>query len=332
MTPAPTTSTTAEAAEILRLIDAHQAMLVISHKDADGDTLGSALAMCDILRAKGKTVAMRVPPPVPEVYSFLPGFEVINQEEAGPPGLILIMDSSNLDRLGDVLGQPAAGTPIVNIDHHVSNTRFGDVNLVVPEASSTAEVTYNLFRAWGVEISPAAATNLYCGILTDTGGFRHENTDYNALAISAELVALGADPADVAMRIYKNNKLTTIKLQALVMATVGFDCEDRLVHAFVSQALLEKSGALMEEADGMIDMLNSVDGLELALFFKEIEPNRLTKVSIRSRGQANANVLASKFGGGGHERAAGVEVEMPLAEAMEVILEEARRMISDSNG
>jgi phosphoesterase RecJ-like protein len=305
-------------------------VLAVSHKDADGDTLGSALAMCDILRARGKNAAMRVPLPVPELYSFLPGYEIINQEEGNPPDLILVMDASNLDRLSDTLG-PADGTPIINIDHHVSNTMFGVVNLVVPEASSTAEVTFNLFREWGVEISPAAATNLYCGVLTDTGSFRHENTTYTALSIAAELVALGADPANIAMRVYKNKKLSSIKLQALVMATVGFDCDDRLVHAYVSQALLEKSGALMEEADGIIDTLNSVDGLELALFFKEIEPNRLTKVSMRSRGPANANLLASKFGGGGHERAAGAELDMPLAEAMESVLAEARRMISDSS-
>jgi phosphoesterase RecJ-like protein len=320
----------AEAAEILRLIDASHNVLAVSHKDADGDTLGSALAMCDILRARGKNAAMRVPLPVPELYSFLPGYEIINQEEGNPPDLILVMDASNLDRLSDTLG-PADGTPIINIDHHVSNTLFGVVNLVVPEASSTAEVTFNLFREWGVEISPAAATNLYCGVLTDTGSFRHENTTYTALSIAAELVALGADPANIAMRVYKNKKLSSIKLQALVMATVGFDCDDRLVHAYVSQALLEKSGALMEEADGIIDTLNSVDGLELALFFKEIEPNRLTKVSMRSRGPANANLLASKFGGGGHERAAGAELDMPLAEAMESVLAEARRMISDSS-
>jgi phosphoesterase RecJ-like protein len=320
----------AEAAEILRLIDASHNVLAVSHKDADGDTLGSALAMCDILRAKGKNAAMRVPLPVPELYSFLPGYEIINQEEGNPPDLILVMDASNLDRLSDTLG-PADGTPIINIDHHVSNTMFGAVNLVVPEASSTAEVTFSLFREWGVEISPSAATNLYCGVLTDTGSFRHENTTYKALSIAAELVALGADPADIAMRVYKNKKLSSIKLQALVMATVGFDCDDRLVHAYVSKALLEKSGALMEEADGIIDTLNSVDGLELALFFKEIEPNRLTKVSMRSRGPANANLLASKFGGGGHERAAGAELDTPLAEAMESVLAEARRMISDSS-
>ena len=318
-----------EAAEIRQLIEGSHRVLVVSHKDADGDTLGSALAMTEVLAAMGKTVAMRCPPPVPELYAFLPGFEIINQEEGSPPDLVLVMDSSNLDRLSDTLGELPESTRLVNIDHHVSNTMFGQVNLVVPEASSTAEVTFDLFQEWGVEISPSAATNLYCGVFTDTGGFRHENTNYRALSIGAELVLLGADPADIAMRVYKNRKLSTIKLSALVMATVGFECDDRLIYGYVAQEMLQKTGALMEEADGMIDMLNSVDGLELALFFKEIEPN-ITKVSIRSRGQANANALASQFGGGGHERAAGVEVEMPLKQAMGVILEQARRMISDS--
>ena len=319
----------AEAAAILKLIKASRNVLMVSHKDADGDTLGSALAMCDVVAAMGKSVAMRVPPPVPQLYSFLPGFELINQEEGSPPDLVLVMDSSTLDRLSDTLGELPDDTRLVNIDHHVSNTMFGQVNLVVAGASSTAEVTFDLFKEWGVEITPAAATNLYCGIFTDTGGYRHENTTYRALSIGAELVSLGADPAGIAMRVYKNRKISTIKLQALVMATVGFDSDDRLVYGYVTQAMLEKTGAQLDEADGMIDQLNSVDGLELALFFKEMAPG-VTKASIRSRGQANANALASQFGGGGHERAAGVEVDMPLEQAMEAILAQARRMISDS--
>ena len=318
-----------EADQILQMVRESQRVLIVSHKDADGDTLGSALAMCDVVGAMGKTVSMRCPPPVPELYAFLPGFELINQEEGSPPDLVLVMDSSNLDRLSDTLGELPPETRLVNIDHHVSNTMFGQVNLVVAGASSTAEVTFDLFKEWGVEITPAAATNLYCGVFTDTGGYRHENTTYRALSIGAELVALGADPAGIAMRVYKNRKISTIKLSALVMATVGFESHDRLVYGYVTQAMLDKAGAQLDEADGMIDMLNSVDGLELALFFKEMAPG-VTKASIRSRGQANANALASQFGGGGHERAAGVEVDMPLEQAMEAVLAQARRMISDS--
>ncbi|HEY8739563.1 MAG TPA: bifunctional oligoribonuclease/PAP phosphatase NrnA [Candidatus Dormibacteraeota bacterium] len=317
----------AEAQQIRELIEGAERIVVIAHKDADGDTLGSALAMTEVLVGMGKDVATRVPPPVPHIYAFLPGFDRVNREETGePPDLVVVMDASNLERLSDTLGPLPAGTPVVNIDHHVSNSRFGSLNLVVPDASSTAEVTVDLFHELGIEITPSIATNLYAGVLTDTGGFRHENTTFRVLEIAAELVRSGAGAADIAGRIYKSKKLTTMRLQALVMGTIGFDCADRLVYAAVTQDLLRKSGARMDESEGVIDLLNSVEGLELALLFKEIEPG-LTKISVRSRGAANANDLAAAFGGGGHDRAAGAEMGMTVKQAMDVVLAEARHML-----
>jgi phosphoesterase RecJ-like protein len=308
------------------MIQRAQRILVVSHKDPDGDTLGSALAMCDVLQGMGKDPRPRVPTPVPDIYAFLPGFEAVNNVPAGwEPELVIVMDASNLDRLSDTLGDLPQGTPMINIDHHVSNTRFGTVNLVV-EASSTAEVTYDLFLQWDIKISPAAASNLYAGVLTDTGGFRHENTSYKALSTGAELVHLGADPAHIAAQIYKRRKLSTLKLQSLSMSTITFECNDRLVHAYVSQEMLRRAGAQIDESEGLIDLLNSVDGLDLALLFKEIDAN-LTKVSVRSRGYANANEVAAIFGGGGHERAAGAEIAMPLHEAMEAFIAAARGVI-----
>lgn len=317
----------AEAEEIRRLITDSHRVVVISHKDADGDTLGSALAISEVVRGMGKEVATRVPPPVPQLYHFLPGFETVNREESGePPDLVLVMDASNLERLSDTLGPLPEGTPIVNIDHHVSNTRFGTLNLVVPDASSTAEVTFDLLHALGIPVTASIATNLYAGVLTDTGGFRHENTSYRVLEIAADLVRRGANASDMAARVYKSQKLTTMRLMALVLGTMGFDCGDRVVYAAVPQDLLRKAGARMDETEGLIDVLSSVQGLELAILFKEIEP-ALTKLSIRSRGAANANNLAAVFGGGGHDKAAGAELEMPLRQAMDLVLAEARHML-----
>lgn len=317
----------AEAEEIRRLITDSHRVVVISHKDADGDTLGSALAISEVVRGMGKEVATRVPPPVPQLYHFLPGFETVNREESGePPDLVLVMDASNLERLSDTLGPLPEGTPIVNIDHHVSNTRFGTLNLVVPDASSTAEVTFDLLDALGIPVTASIATNLYAGVLTDTGGFRHENTSYRVLEIAADLVRRGANASDMAARVYKSQKLTTMRLMALVLGTMGFDCGDRVVYAAVPQDLLRKAGARMDETEGLIDVLSSVQGLELAILFKEIEP-ALTKLSIRSRGAANANNLAAVFGGGGHDKAAGAELEMPLRQAMDLVLAEARHML-----
>jgi bifunctional oligoribonuclease and PAP phosphatase NrnA len=317
----------AEAAEIRRLFDAAHRVVVIAHKDADGDTLGSALAMTEVLSSMGKEVATRVPPPVPEIYAFLPGFDTVNREESGQaPDLVVVMDASNLERISDTLGPLPEGTPVINIDHHVSNSLFGTLDLVVPDASSTAEVTYDLLHQLGLPITPTMATNLYSGVLTDTGGFRHENTTYRVLEIAADLVRRGANAADIAMRIYKSKKLTTMRLQALAMGTIGYDCDERLIYASVTQEMLRRAGAGMDESEGLIDLLNSVEGLELALLFKEIEPD-LTKISIRSRGAANANLLAAAFGGGGHERASGAEIPMPLRQATEAVLAEARRML-----
>jgi phosphoesterase RecJ-like protein len=243
----------------------------------------------------------------------------------------MVLDASNLERLSDVLGPLPDGTPMVNIDHHVSNSLFGDVNLVAPDACSTAEVTFDLLQEWQADITEDVATNLYVGVLTDTGGFRHENTTERALEIAARLVHLGANPAAIAEKVYKSQKLSTMKLTALVLGTIDFECDDRLVHAKVSQELLRRAGAGLDETDGLIDTLQSVEGLELAILFKEIDPTH-TKISIRSRGSANANALAAVFGGGGHERAAGAEIDLPLLQASEAVLAEARRMLAQSAG
>ncbi|HEV3231782.1 MAG TPA: DHH family phosphoesterase [Candidatus Dormibacteraeota bacterium] len=315
---------TPEATAIRELVDRHRRVLVLSHKDPDGDTLGSALAMRLVLEEMGKQVVNRVPPPVADMYTFLPGYETLNAPAGGwEPELVLVMDASNLERLAGVMAGVPEGTPIVNIDHHVSNTRFGDVNLVVPTACSTAEVTYDLLRDWGVVPTAGVAANLYAGVLTDTGSFRHENTTHRALTIAADLVLLGADAAAIAEAVYKRRKLSTLKLQALVMAGIRFECDDRLVYACATLEDLRRAGAAADETEGLIDMLNSVDGLEVALLFKEIDGG-LTKVSVRTRGQISANEVAAAFGGGGHARAAGAELRLPIAEAVPAFLAEAR--------
>ena len=307
-------------------MDRSRRVLVLSHKDADGDTIGSALALYDVLRNMGKEAVVRVPPPVPAVYSFLPDFGAINTDGGGAFDLVVVVDASNLERVAESMRGVEDGVPIVNIDHHVSNTNFGDVNLVVPEASSTAEVTFDLLQDWGVPTSPAAAANLYCGVLTDTGGFRHDNTSYKALTTAAELVACGADPALIAAGVYKSKPISTIKLQALTMATITFELDDRLVHGYVSQDHLRRAGALMEESEGIIDLLNSVEGIQAAVLFKEMGPGQ-TKISIRGRAPLDSTELAAAFGGGGHERAAGAELALPLEDAMAQVLPVARRMV-----
>ena len=300
----------------------------MTHKDADGDTLGAALAMALSLEPLGKSVPVLSSPPVPGGWWFLPGIERVNRQPAPAHAPVMVFDASDPSRAGlyqDIITQ---ASEVVNIDHHVSNTRFGTINLVLVGAASTGELVYDLLKAWKLAIPAPAASCLYATILSDTGGFRHDNTSAHALQAAAELVRLGADPVTMARGLFKSRPASTLRMQGRILQGLHFEFSDRLVWGSITQAALRDSGASSDQADGAIDQLNTVRGQELAILFKEAGP-RSTKVSIRSRDQVDAAELAAKFGGGGHRRAAGIEMPMPLREAEKIVLAEVRARMKD---
>jgi phosphoesterase RecJ-like protein len=177
----------------------------------------------------------------------------------------------------------------------------------------------DMLDAYGYEITPSIAINLYVAIMTDTGGFRHENTTAHALEYAARLARLGADPGQIASMVYKSRPLTTLKLNALSLAEMRVEAEGRLVWSIVTRQMLKESGAVMAEAEGIIDNLNSIAGLDLAILFKEVG-DRMTKISVRSRGAVDAAALTAEFGGGGHLRAAGAEIAEPMEVAIKQVI------------
>src|SRR5438309_3404763 len=311
------------APRIWQVIDNARVVTAVTHKDADGDTLGSALALALALEPIGKTVPVVSSPPVPGAWWFLPGIERVNRQAPPANTPVFIFDASDASRAGAYESLVRQATIVVNIDHHVSNARFGTINLVLTEAASTGELVYDLLKAWKVDISPGAASCLYATILSDTGGFRHDNTSAHALRAAAELVQLGADPVVIARGLFKSRPASSLRMQGRILQGLHFEFGDRLVWGSISQAGLRDSGATTDQADSAIDQLNTVRGQELAILFKEAGP-RLTKVSIRSRDLVDAAELAAKFGGGGHRRAAGVELAMPLKDAETEVLAEVR--------
>lgn len=313
------------APEIGRLVDAATEIGCLAHKDADADSLGSALAFADALRRVGKNVSTVVPSPVPRLLRHLPGFEGISGEPP-PLDVLFTFDCASVHRFGDRAELVERTPRVVNIDHHASNQGFGTVNLVEPAASATGQVVYHLLRALGYPISEDAATNLYAALLTDTGGFRHENTTEAALRLGADLVALGADPGWVALRSYKSRSISQLRLEGMAIARMQIEREGRLVWSEVTQAMLEEAGASMEESEGVIDQLQTVEPMKAAILFKESAPG-LTKVSVRSRDEVDATHICIPFGGGGHRRAAGAELREPLAAARERVLEVARAQL-----
>jgi phosphoesterase RecJ-like protein len=163
------------------------------------------------------------------------------------------------------------------------------------------------------------ATNIYTAILTDTGGFRHENTSEACLLAAAKLARLGAQPGDIAGKVYKSRPLTTLKLQAISLAKMEVSHGGRLTWATVSRAMLKEAGAVMAESEGIIDTLNSIAGLEVAILFKEVNSS-ITKISVRSRGAIDAAAFCGGLGGGGHMRAAGAEIQRPMDQAIALVL------------
>jgi phosphoesterase RecJ-like protein len=314
--------------EIKELIDANQEILIFGHKDADGDTLGCSLAFAEALRASSKDVWVLIPPPLPQMYTFMPGFAEIRAEPPHgiDPQLVFFFDSGNLERSGESVKRIASHATIVNVDHHPSNSRFGDVNVIDPNASAVGQMVMEMLDHFGYPITPTIAANLYVALLTDTGGFRHENTTPRALDDAARLARLGADPGGIATMVYKMRPETTLKLNGLALATMRVELEGKLAWAKVTRRMLKEANAVMAESEGIIDTLNSIAGLELAVLFKEVNDS-LTKISVRSRGSVDAAALCATFGGGGHIRAAGAEIERPMEETVKMVLAAAKEAI-----
>ncbi|GAC1658842.1 MAG: bifunctional oligoribonuclease/PAP phosphatase NrnA [Candidatus Dormibacteraceae bacterium] len=276
---------------------------------------------------------MIIPPPLPVMYSWLPGYNQI--VERPPPGadpqLVLFFDAGNMERSGTSVRHIATHATIVNIDHHLTNAMFGDVNVIDPDAAAVGEMVVDMLDSYSYPISPGMATNLYTALMTDTGGFRHENTTPQALEYAARLARLGADPGHIAGMVYKSRPLTTLKLNALSLAEMHVEADGRLVWSRVTRKMLKEAGAVMAEAEGIIDNLNSIEGLDLAILFKEVNES-LTKISVRSRGRVDAAALAGEFGGGGHLRAAGAEIAEPMGAAVKRVVAAAHGSLAQAAG
>jgi bifunctional oligoribonuclease and PAP phosphatase NrnA len=314
---------------IRKIINGTDQITCLAHKDADADSLGSALGFALALRAMGRRVRVVVPEPLPRLLEHLPGFETVETGGAPLGETVFTFDCATLGRFGERRVEVERATTVVNIDHHLSNTSFGTINLVDGSASATGQVIYRLLRELGAPISPAVATNLYAALFTDTGGFRHENTNEAALRLAAALVAAGADPGWVALKSYKSRTLAQVRLEGLAIAQMRSEMEGRLLWSEVTLPMLEQAGADLQDSEGIIDALQSIASMEIAILFKEISPDRC-KISVRTREPVDATDVCTPFGGGGHRRAAGAEFRDSLSVAERKVLEVARRLIDSA--
>lgn len=317
--------------EIIDLIKENEQFALTTHLSPEGDALGSALALRLILRRLGKEALVIMQDSVPPGLRFLKGAEGIkgpkSLQEQLDPQLWFVLDCADLGRVGEQVEWliERSGRPIVNIDHHIDNAHFGHFNYVRPVAA-TAQLILELARAFRI-IDPEIATALYSGLIADTDGFRNANTDPKALRDAAALVEEGARAQEVILNLYERRTLGELRLRGHVFLHAHL--EDSIVWSSLPSRAFAELGATPQETEHLIEELRTLEGIEVAVLFKELDGGRV-KVSFRAKKDFKVNEVAKEFGGGGHEQAAGCVIEGELAAVEERVLRELRRRL-DAN-
>ena len=308
--------------EVINQIKKAQHLLLASHCNPDGDAISSLLAMGLALDNLDKKVTLYNASPIPAVYRFLPAVERIvrHTKKAATYDAALILDCGHLSRVGEAYTKVSQIPVIINIDHHITNTGFGNIQLIDPDACSTAEIVHRLIRALKVPINKAIALAIYTGILTDTGSFRFSNTNQAAFAISQEMVQYGAKPYSVAQHVFGTYSLGRIKLLNLALDSIEISDNGKLSIMTLTNAMFEETGTQPEDVDGMINYARRIEDVKVAALIQE-QKNGSTNsgklrnfhVSLRSDGTVDVAAIAGAFGGGGHSSAAGFQVETSMA-------------------
>lgn len=300
--------------EVLRALRSEGPFLIASHTSPDGDSLGSSLALAMMLRARGARCVVVAVGGVPEPYGFLPGAgAVVVGYPADWTGALVVLDTPEVGRTGVPPSIVASARPIVNIDHHPGNTRFGDASLVDYTASATALLVHEVLAADGYVPAADGATLLYAGILADTGGFRFSNTDARTLAAAARLVELGAEPARISEAVYGRMPLSRMKLLGLVLSSARTLLDGRLAVLVITEAMKAAAGTDGEDIEELASYGRLLEGVDVAVLLRE-EGARV-RASLRSVRGADVGRIAAGLGGGGHGAAAGAVLDGPLGEA-----------------
>jgi bifunctional oligoribonuclease and PAP phosphatase NrnA len=299
------------------------AILVTSHASPDGDAVGSSLAMAELAEAMGLEAHVVSRDPVPETLRFLPHHERLETVSAIGDGLLafcdlaVILECPGLDRPGiDGLDR----LPILNIDHHLGNEAYGEVNFVDENAPAVGEMVLAMAEAAAVPVSPQMATNLYTALVTDTGDFRYSNASPRAFRAAARLVEAGAAPHRIAGALSDHVPARVVRLTAEVHSTLEILASGRLAVITCDAAMLERTGARPEDTENLISLPRRIEGVEVAVLLKAFWPE-MTRVSMRSREHFDVQAVAQRFGGGGHRAAAGCTIEAPLAAARAALLD-----------
>jgi phosphoesterase RecJ-like protein len=321
----------AAAPAIADLTSRSTRILVLSHFYPDGDAIGSMLALWHVFQAQGKTAFALASSDLPGYTHILPGQEHVQVYEQGMPlptfDMVCLVDCANLERTGPVYEDHAetlTACPLLVIDHHVTNSGEGDINLIMPESASCADLIARMLGTLDVPITPDIATCLLMGVITDTMCFQTSSTSVQTHQTAARLVEAGGSQQTIIREVYYTTPYGTV--QMLGMALSQLRREGDMVWTHISQEMMQQTGAEDDAYDEVLQVMQRIDGVRLCLLFKE-RHERETKLSLRSTPALDVSAIARTWGGGGHKQAAGATLHLPLEAACDEVLTAVRQQL-----
>lgn len=308
------------------LIERAQRIALLAHERPDGDCLGAALGFAHILRQLGKTCVPACADPAPRSFTFLPGVETL-QTTLGDEqfDLVIALDAGELTRYGALYANHKTfldQASIINIDHHVSSSGCGQVNIIDPDAASTTELLVLFQQQVRLPLTKDAAICLLTGLITDTGSFQYTNTTARTMRVGAALIEAGADAETIVKPIFRTNPLAQERFRAAAINNAQTSIDGRLIWSYANDHIMKQTGASSDMDTNASGMLRDIEGVRVAAFFTNYGNPAQTRVSLRSSAPYDVAAICVRLGGGGHARAAGATIEKPMLEAIPHVIAE----------
>ncbi len=305
--------------KITEVIRSNSSFLLTSHEGPDGDAVGSTLALASFLRKIGKDVTVHFRDSVPDLYSFLPGCDSIQPHIPERSfDVAFVLDIGELRRAGNEFCSFKHIKTLINLDHHLSCENFGTYNLIDSTAAATGVLVYRIADAFDYEIDLETAICLYVAIITDTGSFRYSNANREAFTIAGSMIEIGVNAWDVAEQLYENQPQKRLELLGLCLPTLEVIKNGLAASVTVTLDMYASTKAGSELTDGFVNYPRSIRGVEVAIFFRQLEERKF-KIGFRSKGKVNVAAFSAAMGGGGHHNAAGCTLDGTLDEVKAVV-------------
>ena len=301
----------------------NKSFLIAGHLNPDGDTIGGTLALGSLLRRLDKkNIFLFNYHPVPAIYRFLGHYKKIKsaQETRRKFDVAIIIDCSDINRLGGMIEQTRKAKTTIKIDHHADNKKWADINWSAAEHSSVAEMIYLLFQSFKFRLNKEEAEDIYTGIVTDTYNFTQINTNPQSHFIAGELLKCGVNPVKIVKNVYGTKSLSILRLLAKTLESIKISKSGRVAYAVITKNIFKQTGAGPEDTEGVINYLGMVPGVYVWVLFKEVPNEKYVKAGFRSIENIDINKFAGEFGGGGHKNAAGCSLNMDINKAVRTII------------